>query len=1157
MSTSSVSPSTTRSSAPTPTSPTSRTSIISPATSTSSEHSLQPLPWILHHILESQTTCELPISIMFAINSGQSIPRLKDIYSWWQLDENGKLVLAFLSSKDRITPSIADSTAEDIRRPINALHEPDFDPTACPDDRFMDRGNDSLLKIGFAHLLGNAEKELAGFDPQDRPMGLPAHFIRKYCLDQVFVKDFGDVNFGHALTALDYLRDLEFTRRSTLRKAAITLEINQLNWRRVLAGNPSALKWVDQTQGNELRIEILYSNLFLDLRIWTMTSILLSNDFNKPDALAMLNTLFPPAIQDLPNPKINPKILFQQRAIFYRYTIDVDENGPTIMNEFKRHLSQYDNRHCWPAVRGTLERYTDLAEKMIDQAKEVTRTAQNPDSETPRSPESGDSRNFSGANFDSTRTTTKTLKAMGSLTDMRTKFGLSKKSSKLFGEEYPVYSKSMVNVSKSQQEKPTQSFVDVSGRTPDPSHSTPAASQPAFDKLISMRSRGFSKPMGFVPPPLDELEEILGRTLSAEPSDYEAEPTDSPSSSPRVSFDFDAALGIGNTYRRPSLSSDLQTPGRSKKAKPNLQIDTDTITSKQQHVPPPVKSAGPLPKYQPTFTPAAVRPRTADGPNANRQGLKSRASSNRLFSASEPAPLEPRPPFATLPIKRRQIPEPAMMPEPLNINRPRKPTTPGTSNLSSFPPRNNVSDRSSSTPTPAIKNTTSDSKPQRVDLASQDHDELLEVKKTHSNSSAIASLSSNSSDAPSRPLKKSSTSSSATPRLPSDNFDFLSRPYTGSSQYTDIRTPVIMKKPSFSSFFSRKKSSTALRDDAGQGGGLGITADASTSLGAISSRDSDEPAVEPIIKKKNSMSAFLHRNSNDTPKTDEHDDLPTKTPKSAKTARFDDNVTSYTTDTPEEEEKDQEDEGPKLKTKRSFNFATRLRSSDSRATLRPEKGDGEKPEPKLKKKSNFAFGGGLRSSESSAIITPQETSESGEQSRRGLQKMSSFVFGSQTLRNSDSQATLRPEPRVLKKKKSVNAVGVNTFAPEQAPQIPALRKQPSSFAVGGPVRPYTANSEVGLFAQFEAEEQGHYYTKGGDDSRWESRAEFGVGGPVRPSGVGSESGGAYTRYPVEEGESTTRPSTQSTTTSLYGTMSKLSASTSQSSATSPTSPLQW
>ncbi|KAH7369628.1 hypothetical protein BKA65DRAFT_355083, partial [Rhexocercosporidium sp. MPI-PUGE-AT-0058] len=299
---------------------------------------------------------------------GQSIPRLKDIYSWWQLDEKGRLVLAFLSSKDRITPSIADSTVADIRSPYLGLPEPDFDPTNCPDDRFMDRGNDSLLKIGFAHLLDNAEKELAGFDPQNRPMGLPAHFIRTYCLDQVFVQDFEDVNFGHALTALDYLRDLEFTRRSALRKAALNLEINEHNWRRVLAANPSTLKWVEQTQGDELRTETMYANLFLDLRIWTMISILLSRDFNKADALAMLNTLFPPAIQDLPNFKINPKVLFQQRAIFYRYTIDVEANGPAIMKEFKHHISQYDNRHRWPAVRGTLEKYTALAEKMIDQA---------------------------------------------------------------------------------------------------------------------------------------------------------------------------------------------------------------------------------------------------------------------------------------------------------------------------------------------------------------------------------------------------------------------------------------------------------------------------------------------------------------------------------------------------------------------------------------------------------------------------------------------------------------------------------------------------------------------------------------------------------------------------------------------------------------------
>ena len=72
----------------------------------------------------------------------------------------------------------------------------------------------------------------------------------------------------------------------------------------------------------------------------TMTSILLSKHFYKQEALAVLNTLFPPAIQELPNSKINPKVLYQQRAIFYRYILDVASNGPGIMVEFEKKLKE-------------------------------------------------------------------------------------------------------------------------------------------------------------------------------------------------------------------------------------------------------------------------------------------------------------------------------------------------------------------------------------------------------------------------------------------------------------------------------------------------------------------------------------------------------------------------------------------------------------------------------------------------------------------------------------------------------------------------------------------------------------------------------------------------------------------------------------------------
>ncbi|KAL2063978.1 hypothetical protein VTL71DRAFT_4472 [Oculimacula yallundae] len=1175
MSSSSASTSPTRSAA-SPTSQVSRTSIISPATSTSTDETFESLPWILHHILEQNTTTELPIAIMFAINSGQSIPRLKDIYSWWQLDPQGKLILAFLSAQNRVTPSIADSTAADIKAPRFAQPEPNFEPLHCPDDRFMDHGNDALLNIGFAHLINNVGKDKIDFDPEKRPKGLPAHFVRRYCLEQVFVPEFTDVNFDHALTALDYLRDLESTRRNAMREAALKLNITEQNWRRVLWGNQTAMKWVEQTQGNELRIETMYANLFIDLRIWTMTSILLATTFNKADALAMLNTLFPPALPDLPNAKINPKVLYQQRAIFYRYTIDVGENGPGVMNDFKKHLSQPDNRHRWPSVRGTLERYTTLAEEMITEAREATEMIEQDDSEPLSSSKLTKplaKRGLNTSSFDSPRTALKTPKAKGSMSDLKVRFAsLNKKSSQVFGEnKIGVYSKSMVDVSSiPEMGSSIKSSVDLSTRRLEPSRTTPATSQPtfdnlpssvdrrvrrpglshttpaksqptfdnmsssmgrgvrkpgpsrttsatsppAFDNLLSMRgrARALSKPMGFKPPPLDELDKMMDRKLMPSPWDIAEEDEDddeTTNSTPKVSFDFDAALGVGNESSRPSLSSDALNSGPSRKAKPNLQIDTEKVTSKQQDVSHTVKSARAFPKFEERpSTPPALRPQTADSPSLGRRGFKSRASSGKLYSAFESRQAEPLPPFATLPIKRREFPEPALMPEPLMINRPRKSITPRTPNVNLFPPRNINTDLASSPLSPASNSPIWDSNRTIFDTPPQETDESLSFKKAFSNTSATALRPSTSSEVSSKQIKKTPTSSSSATRLPSDNLDFLNRPYTGSSSDTDFRSPAVMKKSSFSNIFRRKKSTPAMANEFSRGDGIGISSDTvsresaendptppqvikkKNSMSAFlhgksrerskyerldepttpqfQQSDETDPATKPVVKKKGSVSAFLHGKSRDMSKSYEREGRP-----SASMARGSedsigklgilkkqDSMGTFMRGEPSNiaENRDYYDLPIKTPTSgKSARFDDNIITSTSH-NLEPEEGT------KLKNKKSYNFVNRLRSSDSNTTLRQDKgkgkEKDIGETAEPKMQKKSSFAF-SKDLRPSSSKANLTPpqmpetseQPRGLKKVASIvfgpSPLRTSDSQSTLRPERNVLRKKNSAYAIGG------------------------------------------------------------------------------------------------------------
>jgi hypothetical protein len=192
------------------------------------------------------------------LREGQKLPTLKNVHKWWAYESQGQLITKFFSSLDKITPSIDDTPIAYLRNPPTGPSEQRIDPDRCPYDRFMDPGNESLLDIDFTK---------DSKDTRQSQKGLPSAFIASTCR-RIFPKEYEKVDFGQALTALDYLRDLESTRRATLRNTAARLGITRGTWRTVLAENPDALKWVELVQKYELMIEQGYAAIFIDIRIW-------------------------------------------------------------------------------------------------------------------------------------------------------------------------------------------------------------------------------------------------------------------------------------------------------------------------------------------------------------------------------------------------------------------------------------------------------------------------------------------------------------------------------------------------------------------------------------------------------------------------------------------------------------------------------------------------------------------------------------------------------------------------------------------------------------------------------------------------------------------------------------------------------------------------
>ncbi|KAH6677376.1 hypothetical protein B0J14DRAFT_341158 [Halenospora varia] len=326
------------------------------------------LPWILYHILERELSSELPLRIMFSFNAGQQLPTLKQAHDWWQYEPKGKLIIDFLSGLPRTEKSAQDAwdtvrEAEGIpitppKGPKSGKLDPDLDPI----NQFMDINHSLLFDVNFGDKL---------MDKSNSRQGFPPKFIQDLCLKKVFLKKYKEVDFNQALTGLDYLRDLEVTRRKALREAAIKLGITKDTWRAILLEDPAAYKWVQRVQEHELEIEGYYADIFIDLRIWTMVHELQATPFYKPNVLAMLNTLFPPSMKEMPNDRIDIKALHRYRTTFFEYITQVEAKGAGILKPFVDRLLDPETKHSWTKARKNLEAYTDLADQMIKEARAI------------------------------------------------------------------------------------------------------------------------------------------------------------------------------------------------------------------------------------------------------------------------------------------------------------------------------------------------------------------------------------------------------------------------------------------------------------------------------------------------------------------------------------------------------------------------------------------------------------------------------------------------------------------------------------------------------------------------------------------------------------------------------------------------------------------
>jgi hypothetical protein len=189
-------------------------------------------PWILEHLLAYPGTYEIPLRTMYTLNA------------------------ATQSQQHSNQPNHTSTSNHSV--PGNAF----------PSQRKDAEQHNLTTATAAAQLRANLMSHISQLPSQ--PCSLPPSFVTSF-VRKCFPQDLDQVDFPQALTALDYLKDLEVRRRREVVAALDRLGVDRadLGERAVLGRKyPGVLRWVISIEDKERKVEALYTQVFLGLRRW-------------------------------------------------------------------------------------------------------------------------------------------------------------------------------------------------------------------------------------------------------------------------------------------------------------------------------------------------------------------------------------------------------------------------------------------------------------------------------------------------------------------------------------------------------------------------------------------------------------------------------------------------------------------------------------------------------------------------------------------------------------------------------------------------------------------------------------------------------------------------------------------------------------------------
>ncbi|KAJ5487052.1 hypothetical protein N7530_001352 [Penicillium desertorum] len=227
-----------------------------------------------------------------------------------------------------------------------------------------------------------------------QPCSLPPSFILSF-VRRCFCLELSDVDFAQALTALDYIRDLQGRW-----KKEIDAAFNRLNITAQDASHPqqselahtfpNVLVWYKDISNKARMIDFLYTQVYIGLRRWVLVNQMMLEPFDKANCLALLNTLLPPLHRgsSTPTQQLSVGILANHRDTFFKF-ITTYESDPSILEPVMKQGARPGEENGWPALYDAMDRYLNAVLEMIDECVLINEPCQISKSGVQRRTDSG------------------------------------------------------------------------------------------------------------------------------------------------------------------------------------------------------------------------------------------------------------------------------------------------------------------------------------------------------------------------------------------------------------------------------------------------------------------------------------------------------------------------------------------------------------------------------------------------------------------------------------------------------------------------------------------------------------------------------------------------------------------------------------------------